>query len=102
MMTCTFACRGLATGKGAKTKGPPGQQKMPELADYVKVPTARAGKCTIRGRAAFVVRTKPSIPDSVRVFRWRKSCVGNRSFRFCSNLVHESKEVSMHPDVKPQ
>eukprot|EP00904_Undaria_pinnatifida_P010932 jgi/Undpi1/696/HiC_scaffold_10.g04160.m1 len=37
MMTCTFACRGLATGKGAKTKGPPGQQKMPELADYVKL-----------------------------------------------------------------
>lgn len=25
-------------GKAAKAKGPPGQQKMPELNDYIKVP----------------------------------------------------------------
>lgn len=29
------------TGKGSKPKGPPGQQKMPELSDYVKVGTCR-------------------------------------------------------------
>lgn len=42
MTVYAFAKRGLATGKGTKIKGPPGQQKMPELSDYVKVPTVRA------------------------------------------------------------
>lgn len=60
MMVCAFAERGLATGKGTKTKGPPGQQKMPELSDYVKVPKVRAN-IVYEESSCSVVFTEPSI-----------------------------------------
>ena len=59
MMFCAFAERGLATGKGTKTKGPPGQQKMPELSDYVKVLTVRA-MIDYEESSCSVVLTEPS------------------------------------------